>query len=69
MSNIGERAVLLANLIETNSNNNNNVSHVEETDSGVDSERGEKRKSHDHDWLNIMIVEGISMILLHGCDV
>ena len=35
--------MLLANLIETNSNNNV-AAHVEETDSGVDSERGEKRK-------------------------
>ena len=44
MSNVGERPVLLANLVETNSTNNVAHAHVEETDSGVDSERGEKRK-------------------------
>ena len=44
MSNVGERPVLLAKLDETNSTNNNGRGHVEETDSGVDSERGEKRK-------------------------
>ena len=39
--------MLLANLVETNSSNNNDRGHVEETDSGVDSERGEKRKMGD----------------------
>ena len=39
--------MLLANLVETSSSNNNDRGHVEETDSGVDSERGEKRKMGD----------------------
>jgi len=43
VSNVGERPVLLANLVEPNPSNNV-AAHVEETDSGVDSERGEKRK-------------------------
>jgi len=38
VSNVGERPVVLANLVE------NSATHVEETDSGVDSERGDKRK-------------------------
>ena len=36
--------MLLAILDETNHTNNNGSGHVDETDSGVDSERGEKRK-------------------------
>ena len=39
--------MLLADLVETNSTNNNDRGRVEETDSGVDSERGEKRKMGD----------------------